>query len=391
MLPELEADPQTNPALFKWRERELAFQRLLRTGLPADAAPLALAKAVAELGDLERAVGDGGESYIQAFERLGHDADFIGRLRADVVPFLRQLGALGRGRVIRAVEELARRFNASQLELLMTCTSTMAIQGELLAQMRTLSLNDGGLFGIMLERCPTTSIGPIPIMQIRQHMCEVLALTGAGLSSCEVGLLAHYLAVNRSIKTLELQQNSLDQNMKAALGNALLANPFHSVQNVLLDEWGIAPDTTELVLGNHKPPLLPGDALLIAGALKGNRKVITVNVSSNQIGPVGVAKLVQALKNSPTVTNVDVAGNDLQREGALQFADLLTSSGSLLRLNLANNRLANPLWNGFPPLSKALEVNKSLKVLDISNNSLVYYHEVSRLGVLSDYYCCILL
>jgi hypothetical protein len=38
------------------------------------------------------------------------------------------------------------------------------------------------------------------MMQIRQNMCETLNLAKAGLGSCEVGLLAHYLAINKSIK-----------------------------------------------------------------------------------------------------------------------------------------------------------------------------------------------
>ena len=185
--------------LAKWLEREVRYQRLVKKGLPEAAPPLALVKHIAELGDLERAVGDGGESYLEAFARLGHPPALLAGMRETAVPFLRQLGALGRGRVIRSVEELACRFNVGQLELLMTCTNTLVITGELMHQLRSLSLYDGGLLGILLERCPTTAIGAIPIMQIRQNMSETLDLAGAGLGACEVGLLAHYLAINRSL------------------------------------------------------------------------------------------------------------------------------------------------------------------------------------------------
>ena len=47
-------------------------------------------------------------------------------------------------------------------------------------------------------------------------------------------------------------------------------------------------------------------------------------------------------------------------------------------LNLTSNKIATPTWNGFPSLCKALEVNKALKVLDVSNNSLVFYHQVRK-------------
>ncbi len=50
----------------------------------------------------------------------------------------------------------------------------------MLDQIHTLSLYDGGLLGILLERCPTTTIGPLPVMQIRQNMCDALDLVDAG-------------------------------------------------------------------------------------------------------------------------------------------------------------------------------------------------------------------
>jgi Ran GTPase-activating protein (RanGAP) involved in mRNA processing and transport len=105
--------------------------------------------------------------------------------------------------------------------------------------------------------------------------------------------------------------------------------------------------------------MLPGDALLMAGVLKGNKKVKNLNIGTNLIGPTGASKLVQSLKVNRTVTSVDVSNNDLQKDGAIQFADLLTSADALLRLNLSSNTLAAPSWNGFPFLSKALEVTRN--------------------------------
>jgi hypothetical protein len=75
------------------------------------------------------------------------------------------------------VEELACRFNIQQLELLMTCTNTLVITGDLLAQIRTLSLYDGGLLGVVLERCPTTAI----ILCIHTALTACPAYTGVPL------------------------------------------------------------------------------------------------------------------------------------------------------------------------------------------------------------------
>lgn len=176
-----------------------------------------------------------------------------------------------------------------------------------------------------------------------------------------------------SIEQLDFSKNKLDQNMKAALGNALLANPFRPVQFVICDDWSVQSNTVEVELPNRR--LLPGDALLLAGVLKGNSRVKQVNLGTNLIGPVGAAKLVASLKANRTVTSLDASANELQQDGAVQLADLVAASDVLLRLNLSGNKIAGPTWNGFPSLCRALEVNRALKVLDISNNSLVFYHQ----------------
>ena len=268
------------------------------------APPLALVKCIAELGDLERAVGDGGESYLEALAAWVHSPELLEGMREAAVPFLRQLGALGRGRVIRSVAELACRFSVSA-ELLMTCTNTLVIQGELMKQLRSLSLYDGGLLGILLERCPTTSIGSIPIMQIRQNMSESLDLAGAQLGACEVGLLSHYLAINRSLTQIDFSNNALDQNMKAALGNALLANPFRPVQYVLCDDWSV-DSTVEVELSSKQ--LLPGDALLLAGVLKGTS---ASRASTSATTPSG--RLAQASSSRASSTDRSPARRVEQR------------------------------------------------------------------------------
>ena len=55
---------------------------------------------------------------VSSQDELNRQSEMLQGMRETAVPFLRQLGALGRGRVIRSVEELACRFNVGQVRAL---------------------------------------------------------------------------------------------------------------------------------------------------------------------------------------------------------------------------------------------------------------------------------
>ena len=63
------------------------------------------------------------------------------------------------------------------------------------------------------------------------------------------------------------------------------------MQYVLCDDWSVVPSTVEVELSGKQ--LLPGDALLLAGVLKGNKRVKSVNVGNNSSDQLAQASLLR--------------------------------------------------------------------------------------------------
>ena len=85
-------------------------------------------------------------------------------------------------------------------------------------------------------------------------------------------------------------------------------------------------------------------AQAMAGALKVNQTLTTLDLRYNHIGEVGVQALAEALKINQTLTSLDLTDNQIGAVGAQVLAEALYVNHTLTTLNLTNNEIKK---NGF--------------------------------------------
>jgi hypothetical protein len=105
----------------------------------------------------------------------------------------------------------------------------------------------------------------------------------------------------------------------------------------------------------------------IAEALKGNKSVIEVNISRNNIGDEGVKVFAAALRVNQTIRNLDLSSNRLSGKGVEYLAEALKENHSITELNLSYNFMGN---DGMEALAKVLKNNKSIVKLTLLCNGI---------------------
>ena len=73
----------------------------------------------------------------------------------------------------------------------------------------------------------------------------------------------------------------------------LISSSTSKLQFLTCDEWSIRPDTTELSLVSKH--LGPADAQLMAGVIKFNSALVSLNLENNEFGDEGTAALAAVL------------------------------------------------------------------------------------------------
>jgi hypothetical protein len=107
----------------------------------------------------------------------------------------------------------------------------------------------------------------------------------------------------------------------------------------------------------------------IVSGLEKMRQIETLDLSFNDIGPVGGTALAACLGNKhPTLSRLDVSWNKLGNKGAAAFAICLRKgTGALGELNLASNDISDSGGSVF--VSSVLEAARGgLRVLRLDNN-----------------------
>ena len=103
------------------------------------------------------------------------------------------------------------------------------------------------------------------------------------------------------------------------------------------------------------------EAIKLADLLSKNTALKTLELSYNQIGPVGLEALAQSLKNT-SLKKINFAFNHLGDRGAKALAQVLNET-QLAECCLADNQIGD---QGVVLLSEALKVNSTLTKLDLS-------------------------
>mmetsp|Transcript_19024 Transcript_19024/g.34580 ORF Transcript_19024/g.34580 Transcript_19024/m.34580 type:complete len:765 (-) Transcript_19024:460-2754(-) len=111
--------------------------------------------------------------------------------------------------------------------------------------------------------------------------------------------------------------------------------------------------------------------------------IVHLDISSNDISPEGSAKVIRKVVNHPSIVSLDISSheglhrNRLGSKGCEPLVKLLSANPILAFLNLGGTSITP---EGLHLLSRGLNGNKSLVVLNLSNNSISgrYFEEFCR-------------
>eukprot|EP00948_MAST-09A_sp_MAST-9A-sp1_P000350 g350.t1 len=105
----------------------------------------------------------------------------------------------------------------------------------------------------------------------------------------------------------------------------------------------------------------------IADALKVNKTLQRLNLSSTDISYQGAEALADALKENNTLQVLNLDENSIGDQGAKALADALKENKTLQKLDLHENGIED---QGAKALADALKVNKALKILELNLNTI---------------------
>ncbi|XP_032226703.1 leucine-rich repeat-containing protein 74A [Nematostella vectensis] len=123
----------------------------------------------------------------------------------------------------------------------------------------------------------------------------------------------------------------------------------------------------------HKPEmnlmhynLGPRGAEAVAVALMQNTKVLTLNISNNDIQEEGAIYISKMLTENFYITELDISNNNLQSQGAYAVSEMLRQNSEILEVNLSENKF---IEKDVEPIVEAMKDNYTLKSLNLSRNA----------------------
>ncbi|XP_068699918.1 protein NLRC3-like isoform X2 [Montipora foliosa] len=203
-------------------------------------------------------------------------------------------------------------------------------------------------------RLDDNSIGDEGATSLSQVLAVNTSLTTLKLSGNSIGdagatSLSQALAVNTSLTTLKLFGNSIGEAGATSLSQALAVNTSLTTLKLSGNSIGDAGATS------------------LSQALAVNTSLTTLKLSGNSIGYAGATSLSQALAINTSLTTLHLSSNSIGAESATSLFQALAVNTSLTTLNLSWNPIGD---EGATSLSQALAINTSLTTLDLSWNSI---------------------
>eukprot|EP00935_MAST-01C_sp_MAST-1C-sp1_P001408 g1408.t1 len=154
------------------------------------------------------------------------------------------------------------------------------------------------------------------------------------------------LGANGALTSLNIKDNSIENEGKTALGNALLKS---NVQFMVCDEWAITQETLSLDVSGKK--LAAADAVLLAGVISTNGVLTSLNISDNSVGeliyPTGWHFEQRSKENKFVHSDGRKQDNDPGEafvlgspDGAVALADSIKNNGALETITFGDEQAA---------------------------------------------------
>ena len=174
---------------------------------------------------------------------------------------------------------------------------------------------------------------------------------------------------------MTLAENDIDAAGAESLAGALKSN--HTLTSIDLSRNDIdaagAESLASALKSNHTlTSLVKYCAALVgaeslAGALKPNNTLTSIDLSWNDIDAAGAESLALALTSNNTLTSIDLSRNDIDAAGAESLASALTSNDTLTSINLSYNGIKAA---GAESLVGALTSSHTLASIGLRGNSI---------------------
>ena len=181
------------------------------------------------------------------------------------------------------------------------------------------------------------------------------------------------------LQSIDVSGNRLELEEMAKIGETMLSNFKSKIAGIHTDEYNLKADTTTLNI--HKMRIRPEAFVLLAGAVRANTSLTSLNVSHNymvewaghrrgKLIPVqlcGVQAMAKAISDSTrnvtcNLQYLNMCSNSLGSDGAAAISIILPNN-ALRTLNLRDNKLGD---EGMAALEEGL-AESSLTALDLSD------------------------
>ena len=209
----------------------------------------------------------------------------------------------------------------------------------------------------------------MPLLTNSDDTLMTLELSGCNLGSDQIILLAKFIKKNKTLSTLDLSGNKMD-NVAAAKSLALAMKKHPELDFVNLSKCNLGGKTTVPWQEGTPAHEVEGSVDVLAALLTGCKKLETLLLDNNGISSErGVSLVAKFLANNKALTTVSLEGNELQGK---VFDQAITKNTELCQLNLGRNKMAAPTF--------LKDGNINLTCIDLSqaNSSFGRYGYASR-------------
>ncbi|KAG0045650.1 hypothetical protein BGZ83_009111 [Gryganskiella cystojenkinii] len=184
-----------------------------------------------------------------------------------------------------------------------------------------------------------------------------------------------YIIANSTLRTLNLDDNTIRDKEAQALSKALKINSTlttFTLSGNLIGDIGVQAlsealktNSTLTILDLKRNRIRDAGAQAMSKALKTNSTLAILDLSSNSIGHTGAQALYDTLKTNSTLTTLTLSYNKIGPSGAQALSEELKTNSTFATVNLAGNSIGDI---GAQALSEALKTNSILTILDLQRN-----------------------
>ena len=177
-----------------------------------------------------------------------------------------------------------------------------------------------------------------------QCSLQALYLWHCSLNAQMLEILCHHIRKNKSLNTLALSYNKIDDSGGIYLADMILRNT----------------SITKLQLGaNHFSPTSAG---YFGVALTKNKTLQFLDLSRNNLRSLGLWPIAISLKNNKTLKNIDLRYNKIEAKSAEIICELLSENTSITNMRLSGNFFDD---QSISMIAQCLKTNQFLKDIEL--------------------------